>query len=107
MFTKHQDIFLKVQARMKNNQTVGNSLNFFGTKKERLEQANHIITQTVFETLSVLEEHHPKPPMDKLQKLTREFIENTNDKIELINTISKNILETNEKIIKNLNKLFN
>ena len=55
MFTNHQDIFLKVQARMKNNQAVGNSLNFFGTKKQRLEQAEHIISQTIFETLSVLE----------------------------------------------------
>ena len=55
MFTKYYDIFLKVQNRMKNNRAVGNSLSFFGTKKERLEQANHIISQTVFETLSVLE----------------------------------------------------
>ena len=61
MFTKHQDIFLKVQARMKNNQAVGNSLGFFGTKKERLEQANHIISQTIFETLSVLEALPPSP----------------------------------------------
>ena len=65
MFTKYQDIFLKVQARMKNNQAVGNSLNFFSTKKERIEQANHIITQTVFETLSVLEEHQPTPPKNE------------------------------------------
>ena len=45
--------------------------------------------------------------MDKLQKLVNNYIENTNTQLELIDTIVKDIKETQQEIIENLNKLFN
>jgi len=45
--------------------------------------------------------------MDKLQKLVNNYIENTNTQLELIDTIVKDIKETQQEIIENFNKLFN
>ena len=45
--------------------------------------------------------------MDKLQKLVNNYIENTNTQLELIDTIVKDIKETQQEIIENFNKLLN
>ena len=45
--------------------------------------------------------------MDKLQKLVNDYIKNTDTQLELIDTIVKDIKETQQEIIENLNKLFN
>ena len=45
--------------------------------------------------------------MDKLQKLVNNYIKNTDTQLELIDTIVKDIKETQQEIIENFNKLFN
>ncbi len=45
--------------------------------------------------------------MDKLQKLVNDYIKNTDTQLELIDTIVKDIKETQQEIIENFNKLLN
>jgi len=45
--------------------------------------------------------------MDKLQKLLIDYVNNTNDQLSLINEMVKNIVDTQQEIIENFNKLFN
>jgi hypothetical protein len=57
MFTTHPSIFAKVQERMKNNITVQWCLPFINIRRKRnLRSIQMLISQTVFETLSALEE---------------------------------------------------
>ena len=57
MFTKYSNVFLEVQRSMKNNQSVGNCLRFSLSKKEKLEDIDFLISQTVFETISTMERY--------------------------------------------------
>lgn len=56
MFTKYQDVFIELQRRLERNQAVGNCLSFNLRKKYRLIAVDMLISQVVFETLSILED---------------------------------------------------
>lgn len=45
--------------------------------------------------------------MDKLEKMLIDYVNNTNDKLALINEMVKNIVDTQGEIIENFNKLLN